>query len=201
MTIHVNQVRPLFVNAQMEDDLPTLWHGLSLASRSVEDLPADPIFMERHFGQPRWNTRLGAEGEVALYHFWFAESVLHIEQRNGAQEAFPLGDIGQLPWQPEAIATRQAYLERWLKRQLLMRLANNLAVASPLPGGHVATCYLRFLLEIDWRLAVLAPALAQVRRKGTIDRGIVLEAIRGSDGLLRAWCQSARLGVTNALDI
>lgn len=201
MTIHVNQVRPLFVNAQTEDDLPALWQGLCLLSRPASELLADAVFMERHFARPRWNTRLGREGEVTVYRFWLAESVLHVEERSGTRQAFPLREVGQLPWQTEAIATRRAYLERWLRRQLPIRLANNVAVASPLPGGHVATCYLRFLLEIDWRLAVLAPALVQVRRKGTIDRGIVLEAIRGSDGLLRAWCQSARLGVTNALDI
>jgi hypothetical protein len=69
-----------------------------------------------------------------------------------------------------------------------------------MPGSHVAIFYLEFLMEIDWRLAVLAPALAGVSGKGAIDRGIALEAIRGSDGLLRAWCQSARLGATNGLD-
>jgi hypothetical protein len=153
--------------------------------------------MERHFARPRWNTRLGLEWEVTVYRFWLTEGLLYVEERSGAQEAFPIEDVGRLPWQPEAIATRRAYLERWVKRQLPVRLANNLAVASPLPGGHVATCFLEFMVEIDWRLAVLTPALARVSGKGAIDRGIALEAIRGSDGLLRAWCESARLGVTN----
>ena len=65
------------------------------------------------------------------------------------------------------------------------------------PYHHAAICYLEFLVEIDWRLAVLAPALARINGKRAIDRETALEAIRGSDGLLRAWCESARLGIAN----
>ena len=104
-----------------------------------------------------------------------------------------MGDAGQVAWPPEAISTRRAYLERWLERQLPVRLANNLALARSWSGVHVATCYLEFLVEIDWRLAVLAPTLARANGKQDIDRAVVLEAIQGSDGLLRAWCESARL--------
>jgi len=133
------------------------------------------------------------------------EGVLHVEPRGGKREVFPLDDIGRLAWQPEAIATRRAYLKRWLKRQLPVRLANNTGLASLMPGGHVAVHYLQFLLEIDHRLAVLAPALrlcseqalARAGGKDAVDRDVALEAVRGSDGLLRAWCESARLGVTN----
>ncbi len=200
-----SQRRPLTANpstgsghrAETLDDATALWQGLSLTPQPVGELFVDAIFMERHFGRPRWNTRLSSEGEVTLYRFWLAEGVLYIEGRGGAHREAPLGDVGHIPWQPEALATRRAYLERWLKRQLLVRLANSLAVASLLPGGHVATCYLQFLTEVDWRLAVLAPALAQANGKEVIDRVVALEAIRGSDGLLRAWCQSARLGTTN----
>jgi Fe-S-cluster containining protein len=212
-TMRVSQRRPLKANpstalrrgsgqgsghrAETPDDLTALWQGLSLTPRPVEELVADAVFMKRHFGRPRWNTRLGSEGEVALYRFWIAEGVLHVEERGGKRQAIPLGDVGQLPWHSEALATRRAYLQRWLERQLLVRLANNLAVASLLPGGHVATCYLQFLTEVDWRLAVLAPALTLASGKEAIDRAVALEAVRGSDGLLRAWCQSARLGATN----
>lgn len=196
-TIRVSQRRSFRVNAEMPDDLTALWQGLYLTCRTVEELLTDAAFMERHFGRPRWNTRLGPEGEVSLYRFWIAERVLHVEERGGTRKKIPLGDVGHIPWQSEALATRRAYLQRWLKRQLLVRLSNNLAVASLLPGGHVATCYLEFLVESDWRMGVLAPALAQVSGKEAIDRVVALGAIRGSDGLLRAWCQSARLGVTN----
>ena len=204
-TMRVSQRRLLFANpstgsghrVETLDDATALWQGLSLAPQTVEELLADAAFMERHFGRPRWNTRLSSEGEVTLYRFWLAEGVLYIEGRGGRHREIALGDVGRLPWHSEALATRRAYLQRWLKRQLLVRLANNLAVASLLPGGHVATCYLQFLTEVDWRLAVLAPALAQANGKEVIDRVVALEAIRGSDGLLRAWCQSARLGTTN----
>jgi hypothetical protein len=84
-----------------------------------------------------------------------------------------------------------------LKRQLPVRLANNLALADLAPGSHVAICYLQFLTEIDWRLAVLAPALALLGGEEVIRRPVALEAIRASDGLLRAWCESARLGLTD----
>ncbi len=202
-TMRVSQRRPLKANpstgsghrAETLEDVTTLWRGLSLTPQTAEELLADAIFMKWHFSRPRWNTRLGSKGEVTLYRFWIAGGLLYVEERDGARREVPLGDVGHIPWQPEALATRRAYLQRWLKRQLLVQLANNLAVASLLPGGHVATCYLQFLMEIDWRLAVLAPALAG--GKETIDRAVALEAIRGSDGLLRAWCQSARMGVTN----
>jgi hypothetical protein len=69
-------------------------------------------------------------------------------------------------------------------------------MAALMPGSHVATEYLKFLLEIDQRLALLAPALAQTCGKEAVDRTSALEAIRGSDALLRAWCESARVGVS-----
>jgi len=123
-----------------------------------------------------------------------------VEERDGAHREAPLGDVGYIPWQPEALATRRAYLQRWLERQLLVRLANNLAMAS-LPflagSGHVASCYLQSLMEVDQRLLVLATVLTKVCGKETVNRPIALEAVRGSDGLLRAWCQSARLGTTS----
>jgi len=196
-SLNVSQTRPLFVNGEMEDALPGLWEGLSLVPQSVEELLADAAFMERHFGQPRWSTRLGPGEKVVLCCFWMTEDAFHVEEVDGTRGEIPLSDIGELVWQPEALATRRAYLERWLKRQLLMRLANNLGVASPLPGSHVVTGYLQFLIEIDWRLAVLAPALARAGGAGTITRSTALEAIRGSDGLLRAWCQSAQIGAIN----
>ena len=90
------------------------------------------------------------------------------------------------------------YLLRWwLGRGLLRRLAINLSVVAPFPGNHLAVTSLHLLLDIDHRLAVLAPALALAQGKDAVDRSLALEAIRGSDGLLRAWCESARLGTTN----
>jgi hypothetical protein len=108
----------------------------------------------------------------------------------------PLADLEWLPWQPEALVARRAYLQRWLERQLAVRLANNLTLASLQPGRHAATSFLQLLFEIDHRLAILAPALAQAGNRESIDRKVALEAIRGSDGLLRAWCESARVGLT-----
>jgi hypothetical protein len=200
LTPQISQTRPLFANAETVEDLPALWQALRLLPQPVQESLAEPVFMERHFDHSRWNSWLGAEGEVTLYRFWVTDSALRVEEKGTRYREIPLGDIGRLPWQPEALATRRAYLERWLRRQLPTRLANNLAAASPLSASHVATFYLEFLMEVDRRLAVLAPALAQANGEGTIRRSAALEAIRGSDGLLRAWCQSARLGVMNEQD-
>jgi len=199
VTLGITQGGRLSANLEsgMDEALPGVWESLLLAPRSLEVLIADGGFVERNFARPRWNTRLNSAGEVTLYRFWVADGNLVVEQRGGPREVIPLGDIGQVAWMPEAILARRAYLERWLKRQLPVRLANNLGLARPLPGVHVATCYLEFLMEIDWRLVVLAPALARANGKGEVDREIVWEAIRGSDGLLRAWCESARVGVAH----
>jgi len=196
-TLSVAQTRPLFANVEAKQALPLVWESLVLAPRSVEELLADDAFLVRHFARPRWNTRLGSGKDVTLYRFWIAERVLYVEERGGTRRETPLGDLGRLSWRAAAIDTRRVYLERWLKRQLPVRLANNMGVASPVPGGHAAVCYLEFLVEIDWRLAVLAPALARANDKEMVDRETALEAIRGSDGLLRAWCESARLGIAN----
>jgi hypothetical protein len=107
-----------------------------------------------------------------------------------------LADALLLPWEPDALATRRAYLQRWLGRQLLLRLASNQSLANPMPGSHVATEYLAFLLEIDQRLALLAPALARTRGNEAVDRPSALEAVRASDAPLRAWCESARVGLS-----
>ena len=191
-TLRVTQRQPLTVNAETPDDLTALWQGLSLAHQPVEKLLVDAAFIKRHFGHSRWNTQLSPEGELAVYRFSIADRVLHLEDRGGAHQAIPLHHAGRLPWQSEALNTRRAYLQRWLQRQLLVRLANSLAVASLMRRGHVAVCYLQFLLGIDHRLSVLASALALACEKEAIDRTIALEAIRGSDGLLRAWCERAR---------
>jgi hypothetical protein len=163
----------------------------------VERLRSDVSFMERHFARPRLNTRLGQREAVVVCRLWIAEEVLHVEDIEGTRREISLRHTGQIPWQGDALATRRAYLERWLKRQLPVRLANNMALASLAPSSHVAICYLQFLMEIDWRLAVLAPALALLGGEEVIRRPVTLEAIRASDGLLRAWCESARLGLTN----
>jgi hypothetical protein len=179
---------------ETENALPALWEGLSLSPRSLEGLRSDISFMERHFARPRLNTRLGQREAVVIYRLWIAEEALHVEDKEGTRREISLRHIGRIPWQGDAIATRRAYLVRWLKRQLPVRLANNLALADLAPSSHVATCYLQFLMEIDWRLAVLAPALALLGGGEVIRRPVALEAIRASDGPLRAWCESARLG-------
>ena len=153
--------------------------------------------MERHFSRPGWNTRLGPEAQVTIYRFWVAGGVLHIEPGRGVSQALQLLDQAQFAWHPLALAARGAYLELWLERDLPLRLASNMAVAGLLRGDHVATCYLDFFADVDWRLSVLALMLASARGKKEVDQAIVLEAIRGSDNLLRAWCESARLGSTD----
>jgi hypothetical protein len=131
--------------------------------------------------------------EVAVCRFQVSEGAFRQVDRDGTRQQVALGE---LPWTREAIATRRAYLKRWLERQLPIRLANNLAVAGWALGQHVATAFLQFLTEIDRRLAVLGLVLARISGVREIDRTIALEAIRGSDGLLRAWCESARVGLT-----
>jgi hypothetical protein len=201
VTLGITQAGRLSANLESGTDeaLPGAWESLLLAPRSVETLIADAGFVQHHFARPRWNTRLHSAGEVTLYCFCVVDGNLVVEQRGGPREEISLGGVGQVAWTPEAISTRRAYLERWLTRQLPVRLANNLALARSWLGVHVATCYLEFLVEIDWRLAVLAPALARAHNgdKRDIDREVVWEAIRGSDGLLRAWCESARVGLAH----
>jgi hypothetical protein len=190
----LEQTGPLLTNVERESALAALRKSFSPSPQPVEDLLGDVAFLERHFARPRLSTRLGRGEKVALYRLWIAGEWLHVEDEAGSRREFSLRHIGQIPWQDDAIATRRAYLKRWLKRQLPLRLANNLALAGMAPGSHVATCYLQFLMEIDGRLALLAPALALLRAQEVIHRPVALEAIRASDGLLRAWCESARLG-------
>jgi hypothetical protein len=197
LSARVEQTEPLLANLETEDALPALWEGLSLSLRSVGELCSDGSFMKRHFARPRLNTRLGPGGAVVVYRHCIAEGALHVEEREGTHREISLRHISRILWDDDALVTRRAYLERWLKRQLPVRLANNLALAHLGPGSHVATCFLQFLTEIDQRLAALGPALALLGGEEMIRRPVALEAIRASDGLLRAWCESARLGSTN----
>jgi hypothetical protein len=206
LSAHIEQTRPLLANAETEDASPTLWEGLSLSLRPVGEVYSDDVFMKRHFAQPRLNTRLGQGEAVVVYRHWIASwrssagsavqpRVFHAEEREGSPSEISLGEIGRIPWRADALVTRRAYLERWSKRQLVARLANNLAVAHLARSSHVATLYLQFMMEIDQRLAVLAPALAMRYGKTAIDRDLALESIRGSDNVLRAWCESAQLSL------
>jgi hypothetical protein len=195
-SLRVRQSAPLLINAITEAQAAEMWQGLLWMSQSREALHADAEWVERHFGNPRWSTRL-EEKDVTTYRFWITEGIFYLEERGEPLQTANLRELDSFPWQEEALKARQAYLDRWQKRQLLIRLSANLAVARLLRGDHIVTCYLQFLTEIDHRLAVLAPALARLRRKRAIDRSIALEAIRGSDGLLRAWCESARLGISD----
>jgi Fe-S-cluster containining protein len=196
-TMSLNQVEPARVNVQTEYTVGELRQALRSPHQTTQELLANTAWLDQHFAQPRWNTRLYPAGRVELYRFWTAGGNLHLEQRVGSRTVTPLASIGGVPWESEALVTREAYLRRWLSRQLLRRLATNLAVVALVPGKHLAVTYLQLLLDIDHRLAVLAPALAQAEGKDAVDRILALEAIRGSDGLLRAWCESARLGITD----
>jgi hypothetical protein len=195
-SLHVRQPAPLLINAITEAQEAELWQGLLWMSQSPETLHADAAWLDRHFGNPRWNTRL-EEKNVTTYRFWITEGSFYLDESEKPLQTASLRELDTFSWLSEALMVRQAYLDRWQKRQLLLRLSANLAVARLLRGDHIVLCYLQFLTEIDHRLAVLAPALARLRGKRAIDRSIALEAIRGSDGLLRAWCESARLGITD----
>ena len=157
----------------------------------------DTAWLERHFAQPRWNTRLHPTVEVDVYRFWIDGRELHSAERGGERNLTALTGLDLISWEDQALASREAYLRRWLGRELLRRLATNLTVAALIPGSHLGVTYLHLLLDIDHRLAVLAPALALAQGKDAVNRSLALEAIRGSDGLLRAWCESARLGTTS----
>ncbi len=197
MSLYVSQLSPLLENAEKGDVATKLWSGFRVIPCSVEQLLADANFIGRHFSRPRWNTRLESDGSVVLYRFWILDGILHVKDRGETQREILLAEIEAIAWKAEALATRRAYLYRWLNRQLSLRLAYNMTVANLIQGSHTTLCYLEFILEIDHRLVVLASALARAGGKDEIDREVAIEAIRGSDGLLRAWCESARLGVTN----
>ena len=195
LTLGVDGVQPLFANMENNEALARFREGIRLVPRPAGEWAEDPAWLGRHFGRRQWGTRLSPDGAVTLYRFWIDGGALHTEARGGSRRQAPLADALPSPWAPEALATRRAYLERWLGRQLPRRLASNQALANPMPGSHVATEYLTFLLEIDQRLALLAPALARTHGKEAVDRPAALEAIRASDAPLRAWCESARVGV------
>jgi hypothetical protein len=196
-TLCVEKIKPVLVNVESRDSFEELWQGVRSSRRSTRDVLGDTAWLERHFAQPRWNTRLHPTSEVDVYRFWIAGRELHSVERGGERKPTALINLGQIAWEDQALTSREAYLRRWLGRELLRRLANNLSVAALIPGSHLGVTYLHLLQDIDHRLAVLAPALALAQDRDTVDRGIVLEAIRGSDGLLRAWCESARVGTTN----
>jgi Fe-S-cluster containining protein len=196
VSLRVSQPSPILLNADSKAQETELWDELQWISLFPENLHTDAVWMDRHFLHPRWSTRLDGR-DVTTYRFWIAEGIFYQEEPGQPLQDVALKDIDPLAWHADALAVRQAYLDRWHKRQLLIRLSSNLAVARLLQGDHLAKCYLQFLMEIDRRLAVLAPALARINGKRTIDHSIALEAVRGSDGLLRAWCESARLGISD----
>lgn len=196
-TLRVEQRQSVLINMEGKDSVLKLQQELQSYCESTRALLEDAAWLERHFAQPSWSTRLYATGRVDVYRFWIYDGVLHVEEKGGTRSATDLTRVAQIPWEPEALATREAYLRRWLGRQLLERLATNLSVASLIAVGHLAVTYLKSLLDIDQRVAVLAPALAQAAGEDVVSRALALEAVRGSDGLLRARCESARLGTTS----
>jgi hypothetical protein len=138
------------------------------------------------------NTRLSADLNVELYHFWIEGDGFHIENNIRPHVIVHLDDLDAIAWRPEALYTRFAYLDRWLNRQLPLRLTYNLGMTAPV---HTARCYLEFLQDVDWRMCVLSLALSSAAGYEGVDQATVLEAVRGSDGFLRAWCESARFTV------
>jgi Fe-S-cluster containining protein len=178
-------------NAEYETDLQILKQHMSFEILPSRELFEDRDWIDRHFSKPLWNTRFTANQDIELYQFWIERHHFHLASLNRASLDIQLKDLQDIVWLSDTHATRFAYLKRWLKRQLPIRLANNLAIATSV---HTAVCYLGFLLEVDWRISVLSMALANATGSGVVDRAIVLEAVRGSDAHLRAWCESARLG-------
>ena len=80
-------------------------------------------------------------------------------------------------------------------RPVLARLVNHTTVAKLWqPGAHCALTLLEFLADVDARLAVLGMALAAAYNAAAVTAETALEAVRASDGLLRAWCESAQTG-------
>jgi Fe-S-cluster containining protein len=177
-------------NAEHEIDLQILKQYVSFEILPSRELFEDRDWIDRHFSKPLWNTRFTDSQNVELYQFWIENHNLHLAFRNGVSLDIQLKDLQDIVWLSDAHATRFAYLTRWLRRQLPIRLANNLAVATSV---HTAICYLEFLLEVDWRIMALSSTVAKATGSGVVDRAVVLEAIRGSDGFLRTWCESARL--------
>lgn len=177
-------------NAELETDLQILKQHVSFEPLPFSRLLENRAWIDRHLTKPRWNTRFTADYGVELYRFWIEGYDLNIDHRKGAHVMVQLKNLEDIVWQSEACATRFAYLERLLRRQLPIRLANNLAMAAPV---HTAVCYLEFLLEVDWCISVLSLAIASAADREMVDQAAVLEAVRGSDGYLRAWCESARL--------
>lgn len=186
------QTLPLAGNLKAEADLQRLEPAFALTPIALTDLLAHRELVIRHFERAHRNTRLAGNATgITIYRFFLADRALCFETEVATR--IPLDDLDKVPWSIQALEVRRAYLARWGQRQLTLRLANNLAVARLWQGAHTAQCYLEFLLEIDQRLAILAPALAQWQGKAVIERDGALEAIRGSDNLLRAWCESAQI--------
>jgi hypothetical protein len=59
---------------------------------------------------------------------------------------------------------------------------------------------LEFLKDVDSRISLLSLALSIAADREEVDQATVLEAVRASDGLLRAWCDAARFTVGTAND-
>jgi hypothetical protein len=184
-------------NAIHDPDLDSMKQHHTFQTLALEKRLDDRNWIERHFATPRLNTRFNVNHDIELYRFWIEGQHLHLEPHNGTHINVQLKTIQTLEWRSEARATRFAYLHRWLKRQLPVRLANTLAMSAPV---HTASCYLEFLLDIDWRISLLSVALAIAADREEVDHDTVLEAIRGSDGLMRAWCESARFTVNASND-
>lgn len=179
-------------NAESETDFARLQSALAFSPIPLADLLGQRDLLERHFNQEHYNTQISEDAlAVAIYRFALAADGLRIQDETTTQ--VPFDGLDTLAWSREALTVRHAYLARWIQRQLPFRLANNLAVARLWQGGHTATCYVEFLLEIDHRLAILTPALARRAGRAIIDRSTAVEALRGSDNLMRAWCESAQI--------
>jgi len=187
----MGQVLGPMINLEAQSGDEDLWKRLALPLTESPPPTEDPAFMDRHFATWRWNTRLVDSNQVALYRFRWNGEGWQVEEADGTRRKVPWAEG---PWGQAGLDTRRAYLMRWLRRQLPVRLAHHVAVASPWPV-HTARAYVEFLTEVDRRIKVLSEAIAGWRGADQVDPTHVLEAVRGSDGILKSWCQKARTEV------
>jgi hypothetical protein len=194
-TLHVIQNQP-FNNLLNNDDATRFWERVDFSPLSFQTLRSDSNFISHHFSRPLWNTTFSDTGKILLYQFWINENVFICESKRGRRKQTSIQPAPLPQWQPEALSLRIDYLKRWLKRQLVIRLITNQTFAKLPFGDHTAIEYLNFFTAIDRRIALLAVWLAAINQEKNITPKRVLEAVRASDGFLRAWCESARIGMT-----
>ena len=186
-TLRVGQVMGPMVNVEGGLPLEEAWRRLGLPLVESPAPQEAPGFMARHFGEWHWNTRFIEGDRVVRYRFVWSEGRWEVEGVHGGRYGLPAA----ISWSAEALQVRRAYLERWLERQLAVRFAHHLAATSPWPM-HVARVFVDFVGEVDQRIRILATSVAGWMEAERVELAHVLEAVRGSDALLRSWCQGTQ---------